>query len=221
MKWSLSFLALLSLSAAPAEAQWRVDVGGGYVMEQDTFTAPCGCRFADGRGYAIEAGVSYDIYSELGLTIGVRIGGDFTAFHSAHYYGIVRDSAHFELLYLSLAPFVRYQIPALGLFVQAAPSLNYLASSYMYQRWRRTDGTLWGNGSIDTLQEDNPLIDPTKTNISARVSVGSNFELFDREFSPLVTANIPVTTNESANRSGTATSNWSLLRLYLSLAIKL
>lgn len=169
----------------------------------------------------MEVALLYDLYSAYGFTLGARVGADYSVFRSAHYYGIVRDSGYFKLLYGSAAPFLRYDVPAIGLFIQAAPTVGYLLSSYLYQRWHRGDGTIWGNGSVDTLQEDGPLQDPTKIRLSARLSAGTSFELLDQQFLPMLTADIPITENESANRSGKVTSEWSLMTFYVSLAMRL
>lgn len=219
MKYRLFAATAILISVLPrtSSAQVGIELGAGYDIQRGTFTAPCACPYSDGSGYALRAAVSYNVASFFGLALGVMPGVEMKQFESAHTYTntsgtfSVRDSANIRQTYLTFEPYVRYTIPGVGLFVQAAPAVGYMVSSHFFQRKYNT--------TVDSVWENGPLENSATTRYSAHLSAGYSFGLFGLQFAPILTADLPLADIYSVDAKNVASSYWGITTLYGSIAV--
>ncbi|MDP4199541.1 MAG: outer membrane beta-barrel protein [Bacteroidota bacterium] len=210
---------LLVIAPYASRAQWGVEAGVGYDIQGGTFTAPCACPYSDGSGYAVRGAVSYDVISLFGLSIGVMPGVDYKQFESAHTWTnpndpsfSIRDSANISQTYITFEPYVRYTIPVVGVFVQAAPSAAYMVSSHFYQRKY--------NATIDSVWQNGPLENSANMRYSAHISAGYDFALLGLQVAPSITADLPLSQIYSVDAKNVASSYWGITTIYGSLAVR-
>ncbi|MFI5202426.1 MAG: hypothetical protein ACHQNE_08560 [Candidatus Kapaibacterium sp.] len=214
MKKSLVLVAaflIMLVQSCTAKAQWGVEIGGGGTNQHGHYLAPCGCTFAFGSGYEAIVAVTRDFLSVRNFTIGLRVGGEFNQFLSGE-----TDTSGSELilhghqeevklLYLSLAPYLRYNIMGSPVFVQAAPGAAYVVSSHFLHI-----------GALDSSISPNAPLDIRSMRYDAKFSAGYNIALSGLTLAPMITYDLPLNDLRTSHAE-----NWRLSSVYGSIVLRL
>ena len=213
MKKSLAAAAflLMLIQSSSVSAQWGVEFGAGGTNQQGHYLAPCGCTFGFGSGYEAIAAITRDLISVQNFTVGVRVGGEFNQFLSSEtdpsgseliLHGHQEDV---KLLYLSLAPYLRYNIMGSPVFVQAAPGAAYEVSSHFLHI-----------GELDSSISPNAPLDIRSMRYDAKFSAGYNIALSGLTLAPMITYDLPLNDLRTSHAE-----NWRLSSVYGSIVLRL
>jgi hypothetical protein len=214
MKRSLYLLSIiLVLSISPtARAQFAVEAGGSYDIQQGTFVAPCGCTFANGTGFGLMATAQFDLVSLLGVTIGIKSGLEQHNIHAKELTAApYPDKEDVSITYLTIEPLVRVKIPTTDIFVQVAPGLNYMLSSSFHH----TTGT--PEPDEPELANPDTAMDLGALQFRAKATIGYKFSALGIGFEPAVSAAFPLSDLMDVTKNKT----WHIATVYLSLGVRL
>ncbi len=214
-----AFFILLAQSGLPrrAAAQWGVEAGAGYFVQNGILQAPCGCKFDDGTGTGYKISLHFEPFSFLGFTAGAKASLDRKQFSSSHLWGggtptALTDNMLLSTTYLSIEPYLRYNLFA-GFFLQAGIGYSYLVHNNFLQHRDLISGT-FGNGSSDSLVENQPLDGVRSSMAYVPVSAGYEVSILGLGVAPMITADIPVT-----DMSSLSVNKWNLSSYYVSVVL--
>lgn len=221
------------------------ELGAGQTTQEGSFTAPCGCTFSSGSGTDFIGSILYERRLSRVFSGGVKAGADSKRFLSSHIYVYpnptqamtssgstetftnfsLQDNGEVTTTYVTLAPYLKYNVLGTLIFVQAAPELGVLAYSHFYQHRNNLSGTnsngqnvtglRYPSGISDTTLENNPLQDISTIRFSALLSAGIDLAIMGIAISPTITFDLPFSDVRPVNENG-----WRLSSLYGSVTFK-
>jgi hypothetical protein len=217
VKCSLAIALVAMLFVSNARAQFAFELSGSYDVQHGTYKAPCGCTFANGSGFGYMAAASMDLVHFLGITIGVKPAYEVQQFtseeiDSASLAAIQNgDKEEVKINLLSVEPFIRYDIPSTGVFLQASPAFKYVLSSSFHHAA--------GSAAEEAEVGFNPdsAITLKSALYNAKGTIGYSLSLLGISLEPSVSAAFPITNLSDISDA----KNWAVTTLYLSLAVRL
>lgn len=210
MRYLLFAVAIILYCTTNANAQLAIEVGGSYNIQNGSFTAPCGCTMANGKGFGYFAGAQINLISFAGFAIGIEPAYEVQQYTSDE---VTPDSLvpvangdqeQVTMPYVSISPYSRYTFP-FGLFFQVFPGFKYLLTP-----------------SFEHSGADDGGVSPTATiTVSAqrydgRVAVGYTIPLGPLSISPTLSAAFPFTSVSEIEANG-----WHVTTIYGSVIIGL
>jgi hypothetical protein len=233
-----------------------VELGLGLHQQMGTFQASCNCEFDNGSGSGFLAGLLFELPIDYEWTIGLGAKFDFkkytqttmvvdeatVTFNNGNNVEsgtllMERDGSVKET-FLTLAPFVRYELARNGPFVQIGPGVGFLiASDFTHnrvltnttitiydsatQKSSQFTGVRFQNGTRQETLQTGKIVNAATTRISALATVGWNLSIDERAvIAPMITYDFPFTKVRPDSPGGDGASNWKISSLYFSVGLK-
>jgi hypothetical protein len=246
-----------TLAPGAPPAMIGVELGLGMHTQLGEFEASCRCEFDGGTGTGFLGGLLFELPLDYEWTIGLGAKFDFknsssvthvldtatitfsnTSDVSSGTFAFERDGDVKET-FLTLAPFVRYELARNGPFVQIGPGIGFVLSSHFTHTRVLNSSTIevtspsgerttltnvrFQNGTREETLQDSAIENVSGTRISALATFGWNLALGDHAvIAPMITYDFPFTKvrdDLDANQPN-GSQNWKLATLYFSVGLK-
>jgi hypothetical protein len=234
-----------------------IELGLGQHRQNGTFQASCRCEFDNGTGSGFLGGLLFELPIDYEWTFGLGVRFDFKTYSStttvldtatvtfsannnvaAGSFYFERDGAVKET-FMTLAPFVRYELARNGPFVQIGPGIGFLlASSFIHSRvLNSTTITLttidspkttftiqdvrFQNGTRQETLQSGKIVNANGTRISALATVGWNLSVGDNAvIAPMITYDFPFTLVRNDFNGPDGANGWKISSLFFSVGLK-
>jgi hypothetical protein len=234
-----------------------IEIGLGSHMQMGTFQASCSCEFDNGSGTGFLGGLLFELPLDYEWTIGIGAKIDFKHYSSttnvsdtatvtfsnsdsaASGYALVERDGSVKETFLTLAPFIRYELARNGPFIQIGPGIEFLLSSdFTHTRVLNSstitltdindptkqstyDNVRFQNGTRQETLQTGSIVNAATTRISAIATVGWNLSIGDRSvLAPMISYDFPFTTVRPDFVGADGASNWKIASLYFSIGLK-
>ncbi|MEI8133842.1 MAG: outer membrane beta-barrel protein [bacterium] len=233
-----------------------VELGLGNHMQSGTFEASCGCEFASGKGSGFLGGLLFELPIDYEWTIGLGAKLDFKTTTSSttvldtatvtfnNTSQVASGSFRFERdgsvkeTFLTLAPFLRYELGRNGPFIQAGPGIGFLiGSDFTHKRvitqnsivltyidgsgTFTVDNVRFQNGTKEETLQTGKIVSAGSTRISAIVTAGWNLSLSDNAvIAPMISYDLALSGVRPDAAGPDGSTGWKLSTLYFSVGLK-
>ncbi len=230
--------------SARAQNQFGIEFGEGFHSQSGEVWDSCGCNPGSGLGSGLTIGILGDVPSYFGLRAGIKARLDYKKTSGSDVFldsVIVQSGSTGQVVagriplthrlditatYLSLSPYLSYEIPNTGLYFQFGPSVSDLLSSQLTETRsiKYSTVTLNGqafnnvvlfNGSNSETTADGPISYVNQWRVSALISAGYEIPVGRSTIGPVVSYDYPLTTIRSVNAS-----NWKISSIYGTIVLK-
>jgi len=246
-----------NLAPGAPPAMIGIELGLGSHQQLGTLEASCRCEFGSGSGTGFLAGLLFELPLDYEFTVGLGVKFDFkktssttnvvdtaTVHYSTNdsyaqgYLPLERDGSVKET-FLTLAPFLRYELARNGPFVQVGPGIGFLLSSdFTHTRILNStsvtltdpntgqktqiDNVRFENGTRTETLQTGKIVSASGTRISALATLGWNISVGDNAvIAPMITYDFPFTpVRPDTQIEENGSQGWKLTTLFFSVGLK-
>ena len=241
-----------NLAPGAPPAMVGIELGLGQHQQLGTLEASCRCEFNGGTGTGFLGGLLFELPLDYEWTLGLGARFDFKSTSSttnvvdtatitfsnnsnvsSGTFTFQRDGKVKET-FLTLAPFLRYELARNGPFVQVGPGIGFLLSSHFTHTRVLNSGTItltdgtqlsgvrFQNGTRTETLQDSVITNASGTRISALATFGWNIAIGDNAvIAPMITYDFPFTlVRPDTQVEGNGSQGWKLATLFFSVGLK-
>ena len=236
-----------------------VELGLGFHQQLGTFEASCRCEFSGCSGTGFLGGLLFELPVNYEWTFGLGAKFDFKTLNcttsvkdtatvtfsennnvASGTFFFERDGSVKET-FLTLAPFIRYELARNGPFVQVGPGIAFLlSSSFIHKRVLTTstitltpvdspftpfpiDQVRFQNGTREETLQSGKIDRVNGTRISALATAGWNIPVGEHAvIAPMITIDFPLTKvrDDLDASQPNGSQNWKIFSYYFSVGLK-